>query len=81
MGVAGVLKTNEMSKKGLAIFFSGILLLIWAFHIWMAYEKGDWGNSWRWSQMGLELQCAVLGWLYTCALLDNSQLQDKNDGN
>ena len=66
-----------MSKKGLAIFFFSILFLMWAFHIWMAHEKGDWGNAWRWSQMGLESQCAVLGWLYTCAILDNAELQDK----
>jgi len=66
-----------MSKKGLAILFFGVLLLMWAFHIWMAHEKSDWGNAWRWSQMGLESQCAVLGWLYTCAILDNAELQDK----
>ena len=74
-----------MSKKGLAIFFFGVLLLMWAFHIWMAHEKGDWDNAWRWSQMGLELQCAVLGWLYTCTLLRNTELEGRiksfNNGN
>lgn len=63
--------------KQLNAYFFGLLFLNWAFHIWMAHEKGDWDNLWRWSQMCLEAVCVFIGRLYVAEMIKNEELKQR----
>jgi len=45
-----------------------ITFLTWIYHIWMAHEKGDWDNIWRYGYMFFELVILIL-----CIALDKAK--------